>query len=238
VKLERVFILAILAIGISIAKADYYPPGVPVGASWVELVECSFISSGPEAGNYEYIYDVWGGSNSWLRYITLVFEDSDLTVNVWDGTRLRQNWTAMSAGVGGLLHASGYTYPEIWPSNWEDTDGDAVADAWVPTTNDWAMLNRWHDGTEYTIGEHIWTRGQVIEYGIVWENTNSFWWAGWMAEGLSNTFRIVHPYGPGMITYITSQGGSTGQIIGPVPEPATLSLLALGGLAVLRHRRG
>ncbi|MDP6542672.1 MAG: PEP-CTERM sorting domain-containing protein [Phycisphaerae bacterium] len=43
---------------------------------------------------------------------------------------------------------------------------------------------------------------------------------------------------PGLVTGNIINGGvQSGMVVGPVPEPATLSLLALGGLFVLRRRR-
>jgi hypothetical protein len=55
------------------------------------------------------------------------------------------------------------------------------------------------------------------------------------------TFRIVSdlgPYGEMQFQSISSGGITVSPIVGPgVPEPATMSLLALGGLAVLRRRR-
>ncbi|MCK4625509.1 MAG: PEP-CTERM sorting domain-containing protein, partial [Phycisphaerae bacterium] len=42
---------------------------------------------------------------------------------------------------------------------------------------------------------------------------------------------------PGTITGNVINGViSSGDVVGPVPEPATMGLLALGGLALLRRR--
>jgi hypothetical protein len=64
---------------------------------------------------------------------------------------------------------------------------------------------------------------------------------GYYGPELMATFRIVSDLGPyGEMTFWNYSSGTsiTTPIVGPgVPEPATMSLLALGGLAVLRRRK-
>ncbi len=55
---------------------------------------------------------------------------------------------------------------------------------------------------------------------------------------VSEVLYILSDLGPTMITGNVINGAiADGTVVGPVPEPMTMSLLALGGLAMLRRRR-
>ncbi|MHC4563296.1 MAG: PEP-CTERM sorting domain-containing protein [Planctomycetota bacterium] len=261
-KLHTVCLVAVLSLGMSLSAAQaYYPPGWPEGAGWVELIDYGYIDSGPEAGNWEYVYDFYGGTSTFPMAFDLYFDASqvvnkyhvyddngDSVIDDNDNWYCTQNWTAET--VGAFRPFGGYLEPDRFPSIWEDTDGDFVKDSWVPPSDPakpnfvWGMENIWHTGDEYglnTTNNHEWRKGVVDDTGIHWDNTNPVMIAGdWMTEGLSNTFRVVHPYAPGEITYSIWHVDAQlleGTVMGPVPEPATLSLLAMGGVALLKRRK-
>jgi hypothetical protein len=235
-KVRTLCVVTLLAIAASSASAQTPPPGNPVGGAWVDLLEYSYISSGPDAGNYEYIYDIYGGdgagSNTFIMNWELRYDGSE-QVNVWapnDGaTNLAsQVWCAESAGHG--VPYNGDTNPHLWPSNWEDTNGDFVKDSWVPAANDWAMVNTWHDGTEYNADQHCWHAWDIDANGWHFYNANGFIEGdSWMQDGLTATLRVVHPYGPGDMEYkfyfyedpdTGATGDLIGTVLGPMVEPS------------------
>jgi len=243
-------LVVVLSVGVVGASAQYYPDGVPEGSAWIELATAPrLITEGPEAGNWEYVYDVYAGADTWLRFAHLWFDGSQVT-NVWNGNELKQNWCAEAAGFARPF-SGGFVNPEAYPSYWE-VDPVTFEGDWVlpesPLPNAaWAMDNTWHEGSDYgqnTTNAHVWTRGTVDADGAHWQNMNPAYTNDWFTEGLSNTFRIVAPGEPGDIQYsvymFQGVGGDAevfGTITGPVPEPATMSLLALGGVALLRRKR-
>ncbi|MHC4986087.1 MAG: PEP-CTERM sorting domain-containing protein [Planctomycetota bacterium] len=206
-------------------------------------------------GRWEYVYDVVastdaGGVNySWCRYTYLRGFDGTLIANVWDdagnlqspavGNTLKQNWTAEAAGIARSFLP--YTYPERWPSNWVDGAWE-LPDTTLPSAA-WGMTNSYHPGTDYLRGDSVWQVGETMNDGLRWENTNGFVSFQGLT-GLLQTFRIVHPDGPGQIEWGTFHNYTLGDAmevvgttIGPVPEPATLGMLTLGGLALLKRRK-
>ena len=73
--------------------------------------------------------------------------------------------------------------------------------------------------------------------------TVSFGFPAWLAQAIdpgeaSSTLYVLSDGTPGMITgnIINGTTGS-GEIVGAVPEPATIALLGLGGLSLLRKKR-
>jgi len=219
-------------------------------------------------GMWEYVYDVVatvdaGGTNyTFGTNVGLRGFDSSLMANrwtdageLWNGTgnaweyKPKQNWCANSAGVPMLsLPAPWGLFPDRWPSIWEDVEVSpgVFEEDWVlptepsyPSTN-WAYDNEWHDGTEYIHGDSFWALS-TTGYGIHFINTNGLL-VYYGLPGLLMTFRVVHPNAPGDVEWYTYQNNAVevqGITVGPViPEPATMSLLALGGLAVLKRRKG
>ncbi|MHC4985233.1 MAG: hypothetical protein ACYTFO_03665, partial [Planctomycetota bacterium] len=190
--------------------------------AYVELVEYNYLTTGPDAGNYEYIYDVWGGDETWLKTVNLYF-DATQQVNVWYGTShgtVTQAWCAMSVGYG--IPLNGWTDPDHWPSNWADTNGDFIKDDWDLTAQPWAYYNYWHDGGDYghnNTSHHVWTGLVADATGLHFDNQNGFRSGAWMTEGLSLTFRVVHPNSPVEIDY--DAYGNFGTVIGPGTTSAT-----------------
>jgi len=247
-------VLAVLALVASASSAWV------VGEGWVELIDYGLIAEGPEAGNYEYIYDVHNDVDGYNLNMHLYFDASGV-VNTFDyygyDNGLLQSWS--SEPVGYPRPFGGMVDPGRWPSYWEDTDGDLIADSWIlPTSGpnvEWAMDNIWHAGPDYNItnefggiftpgsGVYDWREGSVDETGVHWANQRYVFNQYWFTPGLMFTFRLVHPMPKGDENLVWelfhNRNGQSyyGTVAGPVPEPATMSLLALGGLAMLRKRR-
>jgi hypothetical protein len=95
---------------------------------------------------------------------------------------------------------------------------------------------------EFTLGEQDLIGASV---DAVAGPTVSFGFPGWMFPSWaidpgesSVTLYVLSDAEPGMITGNVIDGTiASGNVVGPIPEPATLTMLALGGLAVLRRRR-
>ena len=246
-------VVAVLALVVSASSAWV------VGEGWVELINYGQITSGPDAGKYEYIYDVHNDVDSYARRFDMLFDatgvvnqfayydlDSD---GIPDANCLTQSWSSNAAGVPRIF-LGGWIDPERWPSYWEDTNGDFIRDSWVlPTTGanvEWAMDNIWHEGGDYDIvnGLHTWEKGYVDDQGVHWLNQQTVLMPGLAAPGLMFTFRLVHPMpkGDDNIVWSIYQNFYTGQpyygtVDGPIPEPATMSLLALGACLPLFRRK-
>jgi hypothetical protein len=73
--------------------------------------------------------------------------------------------------------------------------------------------------------------------------TVSFGFPAWLAQAIdpgeaSSTFYVFSNGTPGMITGNIIDGATgSGEVVGPVPEPATICLLGLGVLGLLRRKR-
>ncbi len=217
----------IVALTSSLASAQYYPPGVPEGSSWVELfqaptlLDAATAMSPDEVGCWEYVYDVYGGSNTWFKTVALYF-DSTLMVNQWtvegEYRPYFHMWTSRSAGRGELF-GSGWLDPDYWPSNWKPNPATFQFE-WMVNESDWGLENTWHLGSEYgqnDTPEHVWYPEYWNDAVLQFNNYNSFRSELWMTEGLSMTVRVVHPYAPGDMDYFTS--GYSGTILGPVMNP-------------------
>jgi len=195
---------------------------------------------GKYANMWEYIYDVQGGSNGWTRFVTLSGFDSTLIANLSTNNQgggdntLNDVWDGMSAWK---FPWWGWQDPNNQPSYW-----DWGTSTWYLGGNTAIQhLNYWHDGPDYGDGSNFQRYGgYLIEDGVQWDR----YWSGYVVtygvEYTIMTIRLIHPEAPGIIqgsTYSNDVGPSEWDIVGPIPEPATMSLLGLGGLAALLRRR-
>ena len=191
---------------------------------------------GKYANMWEYIYDVQGGSEGWTRFVTLRGFDSTLIANLSTNNQgggdntLNDVWDGMCA----------WKYP-YW--GWQDPMNQPSYWDWGTST--WTLggntaiqhLNYWHIGPDYGDGFNFQRYGgYLIEDGVQWDR----WSVQYGVTYTIMTIRLIHPMAPGMITgetYHNSDYTWVGDIVGPIPEPATMSLLGLGGLAALLRRR-
>jgi len=196
---------------------------------------------------YQYVWDVYttGGAPSYLKFMS------------FDGTLAAWLDTHSYYGNGGVWQKWGN------PAGGSNVDGWTGDDAGAPSTNDgsggwrlgidqygdfgaagsvfpWAMINTWHQPGDYAAGEAVFmpdTSVLTLDQGLAWVGTYGYGQAH--NSGLMLTIRVVHPGEPGLMSWETNSGSGT--TIGPtgeeIPEPVTLGMLALGGLAMLRGRK-
>ncbi len=231
-------VVAMLAVTASSAlaytTAPTPPSGHPAGHGWVQLSSYTYMESGPYAGSYEYVYDLYNDSATYLRQLWMEFDTSNL-VNVIDGD-IKHTWCAEAAGKprpfsGGLDFD---TYPSYWVTKPDFTQGWAQpkdilitsynsyvfsADARPTAPNQaWYMDNVWHTGGQYG-GNGIWTfrAGDVSETGIYFNSDNGLYTGDRSSAGLALTFVLYDPspVGSGNIAFSINQGVS-GVVDGPM----------------------
>ncbi len=104
------------------------------------------------------------------------------------------------------------------------------------------MSNAWHSTADYAAGKAVFMPDDsslALNDGLAW---SGLWGSSSLDHdaGLMLTIRVVHPGEPGLMDW-ESDGLGSGTTIGPtgvpIPEPATISLLALGGLALVKRRK-
>ncbi|MHC4561524.1 MAG: dockerin type I domain-containing protein [Planctomycetota bacterium] len=170
------------------------------------MIDYDYMTEGPYAGSYRYVYDVWNDYNAYTFDHNLLFDASGVLNQFTyydidgDGTPdpngLTQSWSPEPAGTPRAF--GGWIDPERWPSYWEDTNGDFVKDDWVlPTTGpnvEWAMDNEWHDGGDYLHnGLFTWRKGWADETGVHWSNRHGLMMGGLSDYGLTMTYVLFHP---------------------------------------------
>ena len=199
---------------------------------------------------YQYIWDVETTGDAPAALSFLGFDGSQaawvrthsylLTTGVW------QKWGNPAAGVNSCFPSltgddTGSPSTSDGSGGWRDSIdlyGDfGPADDPYP----WAMTNTWHDPADYAPGAAAFmptTAGLTLDEGLSWDGTVSH--DQTHSAGLMLTIRVVHPCGPGVMCWEASGGLGSGTTTGPtgvIPEPATLGLLSMGGLAALRRRK-
>jgi len=190
-----------------------------VAANWSETGTLSttaedsnaFLPFTPVAGN---VYTLTATLNPDVatdapsHWLALGFTADDLTTSdFWEGTNAAAPWVLFRA-------------QDAFPNVITTFTGTGVTGAAA------------HDLTPDKVG--------AVEFAIELDTTSASWTAEWFEDG--NSLR-THTYTTNpTITHVgfgahTIDGSVSGFSLVVVPEPATMSLLALGGLAILRRRR-
>jgi hypothetical protein len=158
------------------------------GEGYMELVSATpIVYEGTNA--WEYYYDVYSGGLGSATQIWLEGFDANDILNP-----LNQRWD--SSAADGWGESQWGEFPSIGDG---DPDG---TDQWVLTGNTGAMLNPIHSPSEYLVNEGMdWA---FMYAGSVTAENELHYWYGSTAqyiEGLYMTIRLVHPLGPGDISY-------------------------------------
>ena len=213
------------------------------GSGAITLASSRLLGTGEDfEGAWEYVYDLNITNLDYLTEHGLSGFDTAGILNQWEYDPYR------SGDPRGTL----VQYWSWWPAN---DYGDELCfgsystdDAtWTLHGEAWSIDNPWHVPTDYTGGSGI-LKAPAWYTGLIDADNDSLAYSyrrgtGTNLTGLVMTFRIVHPNAPGTIDWwVSNEDGSDnvftdfGTVGGPVPEPATMGLLALGGLAILRRR--
>ncbi len=167
----------------------------------------------------------------------------------YDGDDHALLWSSSAASCVDL-HPSGYSWSKAYGTNGSQQvgQGDDHAMLWNGTAGNYVDLHpsaSWYscahdtDGTQQVgwIFQYAWWAGEEVKKAVVWNGSatdffylpRSGFWECW-AWGIDDYGNIV---GGAM----ELDGTEHAVIWQPIPEPATISLLALGGLAMLGKRR-
>ncbi|REJ70422.1 MAG: PEP-CTERM sorting domain-containing protein [Planctomycetota bacterium] len=162
--------LALLVVS-SVAVAVPYVPG----NDWAEVrLAAAPRQLGPSddyPGQWEYVYDLWGGSQSWTRFVTIDGFDADAIANIHtaivgedidgdgtlDETGIWQRWDSHS--VGGFAPWGNFRENSIYPSYWNagtqswDLASSVGGGNWPGQNTQFELDNIWHTGDEYAVTE-------------------------------------------------------------------------------------
>ena len=153
--------------------------------------------------------------------------------------------------------ANGHVYYMLTASSWTGAEAEAISLGGHLVTINNADENSWvismFGGDDYALwiglndvaeeGTFVWTSGEPFVYGSSFDSPP---WAEFEPGAESSGYDYVnihmgnHPTSPGLWNDWPDSGINTSHGIVEVPEPATLSLLALGLGAVFmrKHRKG
>ncbi|HDZ44198.1 MAG TPA: hypothetical protein ENH80_09690, partial [Phycisphaerae bacterium] len=186
-------------------------------------------------GNWEYIYDVYGGGSSWFVNVGLSGFDASAIINQapaqsyggHTGTLL-QKWDYIAANNPATYER--YVYGSY------STDGATwtlLSDSDTPVgPKDWTIDNTWHAPSEYVGAPYvIWVVPSMLYPGQIAGDGQSLIFkarqvGGAALDGLIFTFRILHPNSPAPInwsSYSYLSSTTTGTILGPA-EIVSVSL--------------
>ncbi len=111
------------------------------------------------------------------------------------------------------------------PENWPHTITMLNVEGPAPTLS-----------SSYAVG---YIEGSGVHFEALYEVNAPFYFTGFglSADGPFGSTGVQDYAGAGMLRIWFPNSTDTGQFVTVVPEPATMSLLAMGGLAVLRRRK-
>ena len=216
----------LLVLGLSLSLAT-----PTMAACVMSLVEVNSITYQSQPA-YEYVYDIVSDVqyfNYWIEGL-----DTSRLLNLHGGV-FYDKWDASAAGFPDWGWA---TYPSL---------GDMVSTWTLNPAHPDPSLNNWHLPSEYANDSFGWAANSWDNGTERFEEVDGydglfFWYAmsGGQSNGLSQTLRLIHLDGPGGTLFFDAEAwGDAGNTVGgPIPEPMTLSLLSVGGLALLRRKRG
>ncbi|MHC4562559.1 MAG: formylglycine-generating enzyme family protein [Planctomycetota bacterium] len=215
---------------------DFTGANVPIGnVSWYEaaqFVNWLNTSTGHQAaykftgtqGTSTYALDIWGaaeadnGTNFFRHKDAFYFlptEDEWVKAGYWNGTSLQPYATkpgdTLHQGDGASGTGWNYDYPDGQP--WDVGSGSEEVNG---TFDMMGNVREWmesHDGNDLGAGSAHGMRGGSFDY----------------LTGLSSSYRTA--YSPYFELY------NTGLRVASIPEPCSLGLLWLGGLALLKRNR-
>jgi hypothetical protein len=173
--MNRIFTLLLIATALAIVWPVSVAHALPFkpGNGWSEIVAAAPPKKLPN-GNWEYVYDLMGGTNSWSRFVTFSGFDADAIANLHTGqygaeapmtafenpdgsiTGVWQRWDGHT--VRGYPRWGGFQEQSIYPSYWNSgalqwgLPTAASGGNWPGQNAAWAINNSWHTGDEYVLG--------------------------------------------------------------------------------------
>ncbi len=184
------------------------------------------------AGTYESFGGVWDNAAHTFTVGSVLTETSGSQATLDLSAAPRLNVT--DSGSGQQVMASfgqSATTIGFWAAPMSESTG--LADLSLMITEGESVLSGWDFDTDLTGGEDVLLsffvgNGFTADSLEIWHYDNSGVWTTFAADDLT--------YSDGWVNF-TVDGFSGYAVTGmPVPEPATMGLLALGGLALLRRR--
>ena len=199
--------------------------------TYVTCISATQLGAGADyPGAWEYIYDVYGGSQAWTRWISLRGFDVSTSLNLrpdgWNITSptsqyLWQRWDAHS--ITGYVFWGGDQWRDYSPSTW-----NSGTSSWDLTGAPDAMVNQWHSGGDYYV--HSWgfpMYGVAAVYGDGTADERIEFDGYAIATGFTGllmTMRIVHANEPGTIYFTTYKNfgyGADEEVYGYIVGPSS-----------------